>query len=79
MSEVDENLDCLLHDRVGFAAFEISDEADATRVVLEAWIVKTLFARLKVRLVHLEICGSRVLLIQKKATNFWVDGLNARS
>ena len=44
MVEVQENLNSLLDDGVGFLAFDIGDESDAAGIMLELWIVKALFA-----------------------------------
>jgi hypothetical protein len=42
MVEIDEDLQALRHDGVGFRALHIGDEADAAGVVLVAGIVQTL-------------------------------------
>ena len=42
--EVQENLQSLLNDRMGFGALDVGDEPDAARVVLESGIVKALLA-----------------------------------
>ena len=45
MREVFENGKALAHDRVGFAALDVRDEAEAARIVLVPRIVEALRAR----------------------------------
>jgi len=45
MVEIDQELEPLAYDMVGFLAFDVGDKADAARVMLVARIVKALFWR----------------------------------
>ena len=43
MREVEQDLNGLLHHVKGFASFHVDNETDTASVMLEAWIVKSLF------------------------------------
>jgi hypothetical protein len=45
MVEIDQDAQALMDDVVGPVALDIGHEADAARVVLVAWVVKSLFLR----------------------------------
>ena len=45
MVEVDQDLQPLAHDVMGFAALDVGHKADAARIVFVAWIVQSLLLR----------------------------------
>jgi hypothetical protein len=45
MVEVQQNLQTVRHKLMGFFALDVDNKANAARVVLELWVIKSLFHR----------------------------------